>query len=181
MPGSLRRVFWVPTHWWGFHLPSGRYCSGPACVYRHSLRGGPPPRFRPQAFTTGSTTIPAGLIMHEAEDPGGHRAQRLQTGEGFLSNFVIRIATYFLASSDVNRAHADHVLGNRTLRGQSGATGIGRSLPSRFSFIGHCVQRPCIIQRPQTFTIAVARHPSSTATPLSNFPSFQAGTREQYR
>ena len=46
-------------------------------VRRHTP-GGPSPRLRPKAFTAGSTTISARLILHEAEDPGGHRAQRLR-------------------------------------------------------------------------------------------------------
>ena len=68
---------WAPT------LPGGATTSrigddARAQPVRRHRPGGPSPRLRPKAFTTGSTTIPAGLIMHEAEDPGGHRAQRLR-------------------------------------------------------------------------------------------------------
>ena len=75
-PGSLRRV--------AGPLPVGGASASRigddarAQPVRRHRPGGPSPRFRPKALTTGSTTIPAGLIVQEAEDPGGHRAQRLR-------------------------------------------------------------------------------------------------------
>ena len=67
---------WVPTHWWGFHLPSGRYCSGPACDYRRTP-GGPIAQVQTEDVHHGLHHYPKGTDLAEAEDLGGHRAQRL--------------------------------------------------------------------------------------------------------